>query len=256
MDAKDLQIYDEKNAVANFEKELYSVEEIDKKITKVKNECKQMQKKVGEAKNIDYKGIIWNNTSDAIDALQDATVSICDAQSSSVDAIDLLFLQNKKIVEVMHRLMVTSTFNSVIASEMQKKIEMYIDDLKENGEISSELLDTLIIFKEEIEIQKKRALQLEGLENQLQSQRVCIDRQQESIKNLQKVIENQNLIIRDLQNDIGRNNIAINDIANKIKVMSTDITEKQDEPKSNKILLITMGIVIVIAIVILCIKMM
>ena len=93
-----------KNNATKFDQIVNSVEsrkippeKLAKKIDDVQKKCAEAEKEVKYAKDCDFKGIIFDDQTKAIEYLQDACVALSNSQISTQEALDLFFQYQTKL---------------------------------------------------------------------------------------------------------------------------------------------------------------
>lgn len=166
---KELQNADSNQIVKVFDQSVEVLRNTAEKIEIAQYECKVAQEEVSLAKDCDFKRSFWfDDTTKAVEYLQDACVALAKSQISTKDAMDCLYQYQIVSTKMMSALIVACGNNMANLNTLQSRVDEYLkSDYIENEEVTNTLID----FRSRLDDSCQKLLEIETLRQTIDVQK-------------------------------------------------------------------------------------
>ena len=169
-------INDEKDKMSSteivqlFNKRIAAIENLAKKIDDVQKKCAEAEIEVRNAKNCDFKGIIFDDQTKAIEYLQDACIALSNSQISTQEALDLFFQYQIIVAEMINRLLAACFNNYNSMQVLQKEIERYLKTQNKRNSAMDQVIQPLLDLQSRLQQDSAKLQEMAFMRKQMQKQ--------------------------------------------------------------------------------------
>ena len=153
-----------------FNKRISAIEKLAKKIDDVQKKCAEAEKEVKYAKDCDFKGIIFDDQTKAIEYLQDACVALSNSQISTQEALDLFFQYQIIVSEMINRLLAACCNNYNSMQVLQKEIDRYLKTQNMRNDAMDQVVQPLLDLQSRLQQDSAKLQEMAIMRNQMQKQ--------------------------------------------------------------------------------------
>lgn len=152
-----------------FDQRIRTLEDLSVKINEVQKKCKKAEEEVEFAAECDFKGIIFDNQTKAIEYLQDACVALSNSQISIQEALHLFFQYQILTSNMINQLIFACSNNLESMQVLQNRVDRYIKAQNKRNDVMDQILPSLLDLKIRLQQDSEKMLMLSEMRNKMQS---------------------------------------------------------------------------------------
>ena len=151
-----------------FDQRIKTLEDLSEKINEVQKRCKKAEEEVEFAADCDFKGIIWDDQTKAIEYLQDACVALANSQISIQEALHLFFQYQILTTNMINQLVFACSNNLESMQVLQERVDRYIKTQNKRNDVMDQIIPSLLDLRIRLQQDSEKLQLMYDMRNKMQ----------------------------------------------------------------------------------------